>query len=500
MNPGTDRAHALVAVDAVASRWRALRLTFGRGLDTLGWALVARVFVAIMLAGAAVTVVALMRPDIVGPSDPFTDASNYFAAADRLLNGGSIYSLSPGDRPVPAHNPPYWSVPLLSPPGAAIVWLLLSPLPPGLAMTAWTVAGFVLMYTTVGFVVARAPLKIVLLLLAITYPVAITAWSGNLNTFLYPGFVAIYLLWRRGRTYSVGAPLSGLLAAVCVWVKITPIFLAVWIIATGGRRAAIPMVVGLFLLSGVSLLVVGPSDNLAFLQIAASTGSASASPWSLVGLVRTLGLSALAEYALALASVAAVTLTIALRRKPRSSFVVAVVAATLLTPAMRWEVLSGLMAVAAPWMSETGTSGSRSPKRTYVAWGATVAAGSIAAVALLTVNVQGTSLQVVNSSDESVIVRMGTIAGSASIGYIIPPKSEGFAFEDQPGRMTGPIVVLRADCEVVASDYLVAARDVMIRVDDAGALIARQALRALAPKHALAPVSDCTAAFGPPIP
>ena len=50
------------------------------------------------------------------PGDSFT----YLAAGERLNAGHPLYALSPGDRPVELH-PPYWTVPLLSPPLVAVL-------------------------------------------------------------------------------------------------------------------------------------------------------------------------------------------------------------------------------------------------------------------------------------------------------------------------------------------------------------------------------------------
>jgi hypothetical protein len=50
------------------------------------------------------------------PGDAFT----YLAAGERLNDGHPLYALSAGDRPVDLH-PPFWTVPLLSPPSIAVV-------------------------------------------------------------------------------------------------------------------------------------------------------------------------------------------------------------------------------------------------------------------------------------------------------------------------------------------------------------------------------------------
>ena len=53
------------------------------------------------------------------PGDAFT----YLSAGERLNAGHLLYALSPGDRPVGLH-PPFWTVPLVSPPPIAVVFRL----------------------------------------------------------------------------------------------------------------------------------------------------------------------------------------------------------------------------------------------------------------------------------------------------------------------------------------------------------------------------------------
>ncbi len=49
------------------------------------------------------------------------DAPTYLAAGERLNAGHNLYALVAGDRPV-LLDPPYWIVPLLSPPPIAVLW------------------------------------------------------------------------------------------------------------------------------------------------------------------------------------------------------------------------------------------------------------------------------------------------------------------------------------------------------------------------------------------
>src|SRR3954451_3473833 len=62
--------------------------------------------------------------------DPFTDATTYLAAGERLNAGHDLYKLGPGDRPV-LEIPGLYSAPLLSPPPIAVMWRPIAVVPWG---------------------------------------------------------------------------------------------------------------------------------------------------------------------------------------------------------------------------------------------------------------------------------------------------------------------------------------------------------------------------------
>jgi hypothetical protein len=122
--------------------------------------------------------------ELFRPAGFGTDASNY-APGQRLVAGHEIYALSAGDRPVPADNPPYWTVPLLSPPGAALIWA-----PPALfglttlAIVLWWVLGAAMTFAWTIFVAIRGSIGAVVLAGLLAPMTAVTAISGNLNAIL----------------------------------------------------------------------------------------------------------------------------------------------------------------------------------------------------------------------------------------------------------------------------------------------------------------------------
>ena len=96
---------------------------------TAGLAALAVVGVALGVL-AALLVVYFQRGVVPG------HAYVYLAAGERLNAGHPLYALSPGDRPL-GMQPPYWTVPLLSPPPIAVLFRPLAALPNELGGDGW---------------------------------------------------------------------------------------------------------------------------------------------------------------------------------------------------------------------------------------------------------------------------------------------------------------------------------------------------------------------------
>jgi hypothetical protein len=140
---------------------------------------VVRVAVLTLFAIQLFVMITQVRPELLNPTAIGTDASNYFAAGQRLNAGHPLYALSPGDREVPL-NPPYWSVPLLSPPFLAVVWRPLAALGEA-AMVGWWLAGLGTVIVLTAWLILRgSPIRNALL--ALLFPaLAMAAWSGNVH-------------------------------------------------------------------------------------------------------------------------------------------------------------------------------------------------------------------------------------------------------------------------------------------------------------------------------
>lgn len=172
---------------------------------------------------AGLSILFVVVPLVVGtfetwPTRADGDPWNYLAAAERLNAGHPLYALSAGDRPVELH-PPYWSVPLLSPPFIAVLWRPLAPLGDA-AMVIWWIGGIAVTAIYVVWLLRRLdnPWSIIALV-ALSPPIAYGALSGNAIAYLlpmlalrHPGSVAVAAGVRL--TPALLAPSSGLRATI----------------------------------------------------------------------------------------------------------------------------------------------------------------------------------------------------------------------------------------------------------------------------------------------
>lgn len=174
---------------------------------------------------AGLSILLVMVPLIVRtfetfPTRPNGDPWNYLAAAERLNAGHPLYALSAGDRPVELH-PPYWSVPLLSPPFIAVLWRPLAPLG-DLAMLGWWIGGIAATGIYVVWLLRRLanPWSIIALV-ALSPPIAYGALSGNAIAYLLP-----LLALRHPATVAVaaGVRLTPALLAPAVGIRTTLAF------------------------------------------------------------------------------------------------------------------------------------------------------------------------------------------------------------------------------------------------------------------------------------
>jgi hypothetical protein len=260
--------------------------------------------------------------------DPFTDATTYLAAGERLNAGHDLYRLEAGDRPV-LRIPGLYTAPLLSPPPIAVMWRPLAALDWGFA--AWVIASWAVLLGTVVFLALRAGLWAVFLALALSHAIGEQLAVSNANAFM----PAAYLLMWRFRD----SPWFGSIIAIAASIKLAPIAMVGWLIGTRRWPAlAVTAVTGvaIFVIAGIG------AGFHSYLDYLGTLSGNQATPLSLSGQTDLPW----ASYLLLAGSVVA---AIAVgRRYPTASWAIALVGSVLGTPALYASGLVGLLAVTAP--------------------------------------------------------------------------------------------------------------------------------------------------------
>ena len=229
---------------------------------------------------------------------PFLDAYTYFAAAKRLNVHHLLYQLSPGDLHIALH-PPYWSVPILSPPFMAVIWR-------PLARLGYPLSGYVWMIT-LGVAMAWAAYEVFVVspaAMAVAAPgLGYLFGSGNVHGFLFAALVALWL-WR-GRTWP--AALLGVVTAA----KVMPVVFVPWLISERKVRPLVAYFVAAAACTLIGLIGAGLTATLQFPGIMLSSAPQPVSlsylfgvRWlslvlTIVGMAATLGLRGPRAYQMA---------------------------------------------------------------------------------------------------------------------------------------------------------------------------------------------------------
>jgi hypothetical protein len=271
------------------------------------------------------------------------DAVVYLAAGERLNAGHELYALGPGDRPVEL-RPPYWTVPLLSPPLIAVVWRPIAAVPELIGLWAWTWSCTVAAFGTLGFLIRREPVRTGLILALVGVPFAVLAWSGNVDALRLPATIVAFWLATRGRPVAAGV-VVGILTAI----KLTPVVLVLWLLVTGRWRGAAAAAAAFAAASAVSVIYAGVDAHLEYLEIIRTTVDTGTAEISLAGLARAVGVAPeIARWLPPLAAVLGSLAVIAFRRSPATSFRFAIVAQVFGAPAAGLHTFGLLLALLAP--------------------------------------------------------------------------------------------------------------------------------------------------------
>jgi len=304
-----------------------------------GWAV--RVLAIVLPVLALATIVALLagyfRHGLI-PGDAFT----YLAAGERLNVGHLLYALSPGDRPV-GLKPPYWTVPLLSPPFIAVLFRPFALLGDAGAYAWWGLT-ITTIAVTVFALLRQSPITASLALLALSIPLVYEIAVGNVNGLILGGSVLAWVLSRDRRETLLGANVAFIAA-----LKLTPLALGVWVVARGRRASIVSLTLTCILLAAVSVVGAGFSTHVEYFTVMRTTLSTGTSEMSLGGLGRAIGLDATLASILPVAAVAIGCIaTVLLRRRPALSYGAAVITMVLGSPVVNINTPVLLLALLAP--------------------------------------------------------------------------------------------------------------------------------------------------------
>ncbi len=269
------------------------------------------------------------------------DALVYLAAGERLNDGHPLYALMPGDRPSDI-NPPYWRIPLVSPPLIAVLWRPLALLGEAAPYLWWSLQAAALV-TAVAMLLRGRPVITATALLILSVPFVYEFSVGNVNSFILLALVVGWRAFAAGRPAAIGA-----LAGIAAVVKVTPVLVAWWAIVADGKTARLAVLVAGAAALAVGLIGAGLDNHAAYLA-ALGRGDVSFSPLSVGGALRYLGVAEpMARALVAALIVGAIALVWRFRARPDRAFQVAVVATIAASPAVsiNWFVL--LLATLAP--------------------------------------------------------------------------------------------------------------------------------------------------------
>lgn len=440
------------------------RQTLGlRILDRFGWTLIARWFFAANWLISLGLVATTFRPDLLHPSAIGSDTSNYVAAAERLATSGEIYSIHPGDRPVPLDNPPEWSAPILSPPTVPLVNVWLVALPDGWRLYPTWLVGLI-GTVAVGFLVAAfAPPLFLGLGLQYMPGLAIMAWSGNVNALIAP---ALLIAFFGIRSRSPGAQaLAGSIVAVATAIKLGPAIVAFWVICQGRRPATIALFLTGIGFGVLTIGVTGWSSISQYLHIA-SESAGTPTGASVPGILHAVGVpTQLATLAIPVVLLGIVVL-VARFRESAAAFLLAVTGSIFATTVVRYDSVALWLAPTVVWLGrglllpprpELGPTLTR--ERTMPPWSAVLAAivtGSIVGAGALSGSIASGGLTtstfgVSNTTDQVVIARLNVPNQEASFGFAVPPASSIVGWESLGAVSPTVASIWSANCAFIGS-------------------------------------------------
>jgi hypothetical protein len=273
------------------------------------------------------------------PGDAFT----YLASGERLNAGHLLYALSPGDRPV-GFEPPFFTVPLLSPPPIAVLFRPLAALPNELGVYIWWIATIVILAAVILWMLRRRPILVGLAVLVLSLPIVYQIGVGNLNGLIVAGTVGAWYLLTRGRDIAAGA-----IFALMTAFKITPGVFLWWLITQRRWDAFKAFVVTGLVVLVVSVIGAGVQAHLEYLGIMRQTATAGTTYLSLAGAARYIGVPGEIANVLPTAAIVVGAAVIwLLRDRPGPAYAAAVITMIAGSPVVQITWFTILLAALAP--------------------------------------------------------------------------------------------------------------------------------------------------------
>ncbi|MBF6605815.1 MAG: DUF2029 domain-containing protein [Chloroflexi bacterium] len=299
------------------------------------------------------------RPWDGPPASWILDTGNYYAAAERLNAGHSLYAYAPGDRHVldllfglPS--------PYLYPPLIGVLWRPIAAfLPYEPVITAWWATGLVSFMGFLFWLIRRGGIVTSLGVLILLVPLVETAWSGNVSTFITMAVVGTWFALERGRGRTAGA-----IIGLTTVLKLTPVFLAWWLLVERRWRAAqAAIVVGLASLA-VGMLGAGLTAHLDYLRISDAVARGGGIQGSIVGVLTALGASRdLMPLVAPIVSLVGIGAVWMLRHHPRAAWAVAIATGVFASPIFNLTNVTLLLAAFVALDRVSGAKGLRARGR-----------------------------------------------------------------------------------------------------------------------------------------
>jgi hypothetical protein len=315
---------------------------------------VLRLLIPAVAIGVVITIQTVYFTRGFIPGDAFT----YLAAGERLNDGHLLYALSPGDREV-GLKPPYWTVPLLSPPPIAVLFRPLAMLPNDLGPYVWWAFCIGSIVVTTLLMMRRRPILIGVAVLLLSIPLVYEIGVGNLNALLIAGIVGAWYLFTRGREAAAGVAIAGMTA-----LKLTPVVLAWWLITQRRWSAFRAFIVAGLAITAISVAGAGLPAHLEYLGIIRQTSSVGTSDLSLAGMARFVGVEpSVANLLPTVALVGGFVAIWLLRERPGLAYAAGVVTMLFGSPVVNINWFTVLLTALAPvvWPLPQGTRRNTAP-------------------------------------------------------------------------------------------------------------------------------------------